>query len=197
MPEGLENQKDETDEMESSESTDTTSTPATPAAKPAAKPAKPATTAKSNTNKTLDDYDPSFKDDTSTNVLQSINTQKTLKGSPVSVGSTASKDTKKTPTKNVTDTGASTLNTMKNKDTPVNTMVQAAETVGKNKSTKTEGMQGRDLNEVQEDSNHMNSMINQMKGSPEMAESLKVPGIDISELNQLMNKLNKVVDSFM
>ena len=154
-------------------------------------------------------YDPSLTDiEASGNVLKSMNTQKTLSGnkSPTekmtNQNKTSTSNTSGNSSTGKTSGNTSTSNTSGNRSivkitptsTPVNPIVQAAETIGKNTH---ENMEGRDLNDVQQDSVQMKNMINQLKASPEIAESFKqIPGLDISELNRLMNNLNKVVDSF-
>jgi hypothetical protein len=76
-------------------------------------------------------------------------------------------------------------------DNAVNPLVEASETIGKEK------MEGKKLDEVQEDSKKMKSVLDKLKNTPEMVDSLKtMNGIDIHELNKLINNLNTVVDSF-
>jgi hypothetical protein len=73
----------------------------------------------------------------------------------------------------------------------VNPLVEASETIGKEK------MEGKNLEDVQEDSKKMKSVLDKLKNTPEMVDSLKtLNGIDIHELNKLINNLNTVVDSF-
>ena len=118
-----------------------------------------------------------------------------------STGNTSSKPSGNTSVVNITPTSTKSgqKDAMTNQNTPVNPIVGAKETIGQN-SPEIQGfetMEGRDLNEVQQDSAQMKKMINKLKESPEIAESFKqLPGLDISELNRLMNNLNKVVDSF-
>ena len=158
-----------------------------------------------------ENYDPSLTNpDASGTILKNINTQKTMSAS---VNDLSGNDISgnKTSTKNSSTGKTSSKEPMTPQNKPsivkitptskpstaVNPIVQAAETIGKNSLGKNEGMEGRDLNEVQQDSVQMKKMINQLKESPEIAESFKqLPGLDISELNRLMNNLNKVVDSF-
>lgn len=78
-----------------------------------------------------------------------------------------------------------------NFDDAVNPLVEASETIGREK------MEGRELKDIQEDSKTMKSVLDKIKGSPEIVDSLKtLNGIDINELNKLINNLNTVVDSF-
>ncbi len=73
----------------------------------------------------------------------------------------------------------------------VNPLVDGYETIGREKE------EGSSLNDVQIDSAQMNSMLEKLKKNPEVGESLKtLNGIDMHELNRLINSLNTVVDSF-
>jgi flagellin-like hook-associated protein FlgL len=96
---------------------------------------------------------------------------------------------------------------------PVNPLVGAYETIGKDKDKNKMkndtidnntydkepfgSLEGRDLSLVQEDSKKMKSVLDKIKANPEIVDSLKtLNGIDINELNKLINNLNTVVDSF-
>ena len=73
----------------------------------------------------------------------------------------------------------------------VNPLVSGSETIGREK------MEGKTLNELEEDSDKMKKMLDKLKNSPDVAESLKsINGIDVLELNKLINNLNSVVNTF-
>jgi len=153
--------------------------------------------------------------DISGNILKSININSTMANSTTGNSKTGNSTTGNSKTGN-SKTGNSTgktesmtnpvkpakptvkpSNPVKNKNigNAVNPVVQTAETIGKKGK---EGMEGRDLNDVQQDSDQLKTLLSKMKESPELADSFKqLPGLDISELNKLMNKLNKVVDTFV
>ena len=83
----------------------------------------------------------------------------------------------------------------------VNPLVNAYETIGKDtdetESFGQDSLEGRELSLVQEDSKKMKSVLDKIKENPEIVDSIKtLNGIDIHELNKLINNLNSVVDSF-
>jgi len=163
---------------------------------------------------TTKDYDPSITSDASGTILNSMIRQNDLSGNSTEgmennttvPSSKPSSNTSSKPSGNTSSKPSSntsvvkiTPTSVKQEPMAVNPIVGAKETIGQN-SPEIQGfetMEGRDLNEVQQDSAQMKKMINKLKESPEIAESFKqLPGLDISELNRLMNNLNKVVDSF-
>lgn len=84
---------------------------------------------------------------------------------------------------------------------PVNPLVEAAETIGQDSISQEpfgeDPLEGRDLSLVKEDSKKMKSVLDKIKENPEMVGSIKtLNGIDIHELNKLINNLNSAVDSF-
>ena len=83
----------------------------------------------------------------------------------------------------------------------VNPLVEASETIGRDSTSKEpfgeDPLEGRDLSLVKEDSKKMKSVLDKIKENPEIVDSIKtLNGIDIHELNKLINNLNSAVDSF-
>jgi len=82
---------------------------------------------------------------------------------------------------------------------PVNPLLQAYKTMGQDihQETQQDAFMGSELDTVKQDSKKMKTVLDKIKENPDMVDSIKtLNGIDIHELNKLINNLNSVVDSF-